>query len=78
MAKGNSQKKGDGSALDFEAQLWAAAEQAVPAPHLLVAMLEPYKGRVFETLQSANTSCSNRRMNRGRTFDFVTFALPHL
>ena len=32
MAKGNSQKKSDGSALDFEAQLWAAAEQAVPAP----------------------------------------------
>ena len=31
MAKGNSQKKADGSALQFEAQLWAAAEQAVPA-----------------------------------------------
>jgi type I restriction enzyme M protein len=34
MAKGNSQKKADGSALKFEAQLWAAAEQVVPAPHL--------------------------------------------
>jgi hypothetical protein len=34
MAKGNSQKKADGCALDFEAQLWAAAEQAMPAPHL--------------------------------------------
>jgi hypothetical protein len=33
MAKGNSQKKADGSALDFEAQLWAAAELAVPAPN---------------------------------------------
>jgi hypothetical protein len=33
MEKGNSQKKADGSALDFEAQLWAAAEQAVPAPN---------------------------------------------
>jgi type I restriction-modification system DNA methylase subunit len=33
MAKGNSQKKADGSALDFEAQLWATAEQAVPAPN---------------------------------------------
>jgi hypothetical protein len=32
MAKGN-QKQSDGSALDFEAQLWAAAEQAVPVPH---------------------------------------------
>jgi hypothetical protein len=31
---------------------------------VLVAMLEPYKGRVFETLQSANTSCRTRRMNR--------------
>ena len=31
---------------------------------VLVAMLEPYKGRVFETLQSAKTSCRNRRMNR--------------
>jgi type I restriction enzyme M protein len=30
---------------------------------VLVAMLEPYKGRVFETLQSANKSCSNRRMS---------------
>jgi type I restriction enzyme M protein len=27
MAKGNSQKKSDGSALDFEAQLWAAADK---------------------------------------------------
>ena len=33
MAKGNSQKMANGSALDFEAQLWAAAEQAVPAPN---------------------------------------------
>jgi len=32
MAKGNIQKQSDGSVLDFEAQLWAAAEQAVPAP----------------------------------------------
>jgi type I restriction enzyme M protein len=31
---------------------------------VLVAMLESYKGRVFETLQSANTSCVNRRLNR--------------
>jgi type I restriction enzyme M protein len=30
---------------------------------VLIAMLEPYKGRVFETLQSANVKCSNRRMN---------------
>jgi type I restriction-modification system DNA methylase subunit len=33
MAKGNSQKKANGSTLQFEAQLWAAAEQAVPAPN---------------------------------------------
>jgi hypothetical protein len=33
MAKGNSQKQSDGSNLDFEAQLWAAA-QAVPTAHL--------------------------------------------
>src|ERR1022692_4321028 len=33
MAKGNSQKPANGSALDFEAQLWAAAEQSVPAPN---------------------------------------------
>ena len=91
MAKGNSSKTADGSALDFEAQLWAAADtmrghmdaseyclrkfasaegkgggefytpQCVV--QVLVAMLEPYKGRVFETLQSANTNCRNRRMN---------------
>jgi hypothetical protein len=36
MAKGNSQKKADGSALQFEAQLWAAAEQTVSASHLIV------------------------------------------
>ena len=34
MAKGTSQKPSNGSNLDFEAQLWAAAEQAVPASHL--------------------------------------------
>jgi len=33
MAKGNSQKTANGSTLQFEAQLWAAAEQAVPAPN---------------------------------------------
>ena len=27
MAKGNNQKQSDGSALDFEAQLWAAADK---------------------------------------------------
>ena len=32
MAKGNNHKTANGSALDFEAQLWAAA-QAVPAPN---------------------------------------------
>ena len=31
MVKGTSQKTANGSALDFKAQLWAAAEQAVPA-----------------------------------------------
>jgi hypothetical protein len=31
MARGNSQKTANGSAFDFEAQLWAAA-QGVPAP----------------------------------------------
>jgi hypothetical protein len=34
MAKGNSQKTANGSALDFEAQLWDAAEQAVPVARL--------------------------------------------
>ena len=33
MAKGNHQKPADGSTLDFEARLRAAAERAVPAPH---------------------------------------------
>jgi hypothetical protein len=35
MAKPTTQKKnnGDNSGLNFDAQLWAAAEQAVPAPH---------------------------------------------
>jgi type I restriction enzyme M protein len=37
MAKENAQKKSNGSALDFEAQLWATAEQAVPAPHLVTS-----------------------------------------
>jgi len=36
MAKGNNQKMANGSALQFEAQLWTAAEQAVPAPHLKI------------------------------------------
>src|ERR1019366_859768 len=30
---------------------------------VLFAMLEPYKGRVFETLQSANLNCRNLRMS---------------
>jgi type I restriction enzyme M protein len=34
MAKGNHQKPTNDSGLNFEAQLWAAAEQAVPASHL--------------------------------------------
>jgi hypothetical protein len=33
MATGKAQKPANGSALDFEAQLWTAA-QAVPAPNL--------------------------------------------
>jgi type I restriction-modification system DNA methylase subunit len=37
MATGKTRKQSDGSALDFEAQLWAASEQAVPAPHLMMA-----------------------------------------
>ena len=40
MAKGNSQKKADGSALDSETQLWVAA-QAVPASH---QMMTEYNG----------------------------------
>jgi hypothetical protein len=32
MAKGNNQKTANGSTLQFEAPLWTAAEQAVPAP----------------------------------------------
>ena len=91
MAKGNSSKTANGSALEFEAQLWAAADKLrghrdaseyclrkfasaegkgggefyTPqcVVEVLVALLEPYKGRVFETLQSANANCSNRRMN---------------
>jgi hypothetical protein len=34
MVKGNNQKMANGSTPEFEAQLWAAAEQAVPAPRL--------------------------------------------
>ena len=41
MAKGNSQKPSDSSGLDFEAQLWAAAEQAVPASHLEMTEYNP-------------------------------------
>ncbi|HXI72743.1 MAG TPA: hypothetical protein VNN22_20585 [Verrucomicrobiae bacterium] len=41
MAKGNIQKQSNGCALDFEAQLRAATEQAVPAPHSKIAK---YKG----------------------------------
>lgn len=33
MAKGNNKSNGNDSDLNFEAQLWAAAEQAVPALH---------------------------------------------
>jgi len=36
MAKGNNQKPTNDSGLNFEAQLWAAAEQAVPAAHLIM------------------------------------------
>jgi hypothetical protein len=69
MAKGKTQKPANGSNPDFEAQLWAVADKMRGCPQqcvvqVLVAMLEPYKGRVFETLQSANANCSNRRMNR--------------
>jgi hypothetical protein len=32
MARGNNQKMANGSTLQFEVQLWTAAEQAVPAP----------------------------------------------
>jgi hypothetical protein len=83
MTKGNSQKTANGSALDFEAQLWASAAQEVPAPssktflgefcttqcvmQVLVAMLEPYKGRVFEILQSANTVCRRQFIPMGWT-----------
>ena len=53
MARGNSQKPSDGSGLDFEVQLWAAAGQAVPAAHL--TMME------YKTLPSGKSNCSNRR-----------------
>ncbi len=33
---------------------------------VIVAMLEPYKGRVFETLRSGNMNCRNLRMNRSQ------------
>jgi len=60
MAKGNNQKPSNGSALDFEAQLWAAA-QAVPASN---CKNTEYNGAHPEgTLRSANTICSSRRMN---------------
>ncbi len=60
---------GNDSGLNFEAQLWAAADKMrghmdaseykhVCLVQVLVAMLEPYKGRVFETLQSANIAQS--------------------
>ena len=37
MAKANNRTPSNGSALAFEAQLWVAAEQAVPAPHLVTS-----------------------------------------
>ncbi len=36
MARGNNQKPTNDSGLNFEAQLWTAAEQAVPAAHLIM------------------------------------------
>ncbi|HZL78059.1 MAG TPA: hypothetical protein VFC17_04340 [Candidatus Limnocylindrales bacterium] len=52
MAK--TQKPADGSALDFEAQLWAAADK----------MRRHMDASEYKTLRSANTNCSNRRVNR--------------
>jgi type I restriction enzyme M protein len=55
MATGKTHKQSDGSTLDFEAQLWAAADKMrghMDTPQcvvqVLVAMLELYKGRVFD------------------------------
>jgi type I restriction-modification system DNA methylase subunit len=49
MAKGNSQKQSNGSALDFEAQIWAAADK----------MRGHMDASEYKTLRSANTNCSN-------------------
>ena len=54
MAKSNNQKQSNGSALDFEAQLWAAADK----------MRGHMDASEYKTLRSANTNCSNRRVNR--------------
>lgn len=62
----SSESKSNGSALNFEAQLCAAAEQAVPAPHY--GMTEYNRARPEGTLQSAKSSCRNRRVNRDFSF----------
>ena len=54
MAKSNNQKPSNGSNLDFEAQLWAAADK----------MHGHMDASEYKTLRSANTNCSNRRVNR--------------
>jgi type I restriction-modification system DNA methylase subunit len=54
MAKSNNQKQSNGSNLDFEAQLWAAADK----------MRGHMDASEYKTLRSANTNCSNRRVNR--------------
>ena len=52
MAK--TQKTANGSGLNFEAQLWAAADK----------MRGHMDASEYKTLRSANTNCSNRRVNR--------------
>ncbi len=49
MSEGNDKKHPNDSGLNFEAQLWTAAEQAVPAPDFEKEYNgDPYKGRVFD------------------------------
>ena len=42
MAKRSAAKNGHGANLGFEEKLWAAADK------LLVEMIEPYKGRIYD------------------------------
>jgi hypothetical protein len=96
MVKGTSQKTANGSALDFKAQLWAAAEQAVPASNcrrteyngarpeglclgLIIRHITLACSGAVSAPDSNSTAVTDRRYNHrkdvlGRVYEYEKFA----